>query len=72
MRWLRNPQNRVRASWVVFFSSVVAWPVTALTVARHEPQFILGLSWFAIIQSSVLLIATTDVRREQEGENGGS
>ena len=30
-------------------AAIVGWPLSALTVARQEPQFILGLSWLAII-----------------------
>lgn len=48
--------------------SVPAWPVTSLTVFRTEPQGVLGLSWFNLILTFLILVATTDVRREQEGE----
>lgn len=43
--------GRVRKciAWACFIGGLIGWPLTALTIARSEPQFILGLSWFAII-----------------------
>lgn len=58
--------TRVRAAWGVLIVSVVAWPVAALTVAREEPQFILGLSFLAIILTAADIISTQDVRKQQE------
>lgn len=66
--WLRNPQLRIRLAIVLLVVGVVGWPVTALTVARQEPQFVLGLSWLAIILTSLDVLATTDVRRTQDDE----
>lgn len=31
--------------------AVLGWPLSQLTVARHEPPFVLALSWLAIIVS---------------------
>jgi hypothetical protein len=64
--WLREPENRVRAAVALFVVSIVAWPITALTVFRDEPQGILGLSWFAIILTCVDIIITTDVRQNTD------
>jgi hypothetical protein len=36
----------------------VAWPVTALTTFRHEPQGILGLSFIALIIGGYNIVAT--------------
>lgn len=66
--WLRNPQLRIRLAIVLLVVGVVGWPVTALTVARQEPQFVLGLSWLAIILTSLDVLATTDVRRTQDDD----
>ena len=65
-----TPRWRVRAAWALLVVCLIAWPVTALTVAREEPQFILGLSWTALILTSLDIISTSDVRKEQEGEDG--
>lgn len=68
--WLREPGNRVHASWALLLFCLVAWPATALTIFRDEQQGILGLSWFSVIQSCVILIATTDVRKKEEERDG--
>lgn len=36
-------------AWVMLIGGVVMWPVSALTWAKDEPQFVLGLSFLAII-----------------------
>lgn len=61
-----RPAVRVKCAWGVFVVSALGWPVTAFTVFRDEPQGILGLSWFAIILTSLDIIVTADVRREQD------
>lgn len=61
-----RPQHRLRLAWLLFVGSIVGWPVSALTVARDEPQFILGLSWLAITLTALDVIFTADVRREQD------
>lgn len=53
---------RLWASWVLLIGSILGWPLSALTFARHEPQFILGLSWLAITLTAADLLSTTDVR----------
>lgn len=49
--------------------SLVAWPVTQLTVARDEPPF--TLSWFAITLTALDIWATTDVRASDADEPSG-
>lgn len=63
---MRDPSNRVRFAIILLAVCVVGWPLSALTLARDEPQFILGLSWFALILTALNIIATTDVRNEQD------
>jgi hypothetical protein len=58
----------VRAAWALLAVTLVAWPVTALTVFRQEPQGILGLSFLAIVVTCLDVLSTQDVRREQEGD----
>lgn len=38
---------RTIVAWVLLVGSMTGWPVSAVTVARDEPVFILGLSWLA-------------------------
>ncbi len=61
---------RTIGAWVLLVGSIVGWPVTALTVARSEPPFVLGLSWLAIILTSADLLSTSQVHEDQ-GKDGG-
>lgn len=63
--WLRRPQNRVKAAWWLFWGSIVAWPLTSLTIFASEPQGVLGLSWFAVMLNALNIVVTTDVRDNQ-------
>lgn len=65
---MRDPRVRIRLAWTLLCASVVGWPLSALTVASDEPQFVLGLSWLAITLTAMDILATTDVRREQEDD----
>jgi len=56
---------RTIVAWVLLVGSVIGWPVSAVTVARDEPAFILGLSWLAIIVSSAELLTASQVHEEQ-------
>lgn len=51
-------------AWVLLLGSLVGWPLSALTFAKDEPQFILGLSWLAITLTAADLLSTTDTRRQ--------
>ena len=66
-----SPRWRRRAALALVAITLVAWPISALTWAKDEPQFILGLSWLAITLTAVDVAATTDVRTEQDedGQN---
>lgn len=60
---------RTIAAWVLLLGSCVGWPVSALTVAKGEPPFVLGLSWLAIILTSADLLSTSQVH-EAQGNSG--
>lgn len=75
MKWLTQledafaripPRARRRAALLTVFITLIGWPVSALTWAHGEPQFVLGLSWLALTLTAVDVLATTDVRTEQE------
>jgi hypothetical protein len=68
--WIRDPRHRLRLAWGLLVCSLIGWPLSALTFAKDEPPFILGLSWLAITVSALDVVATVDVRRKQEGEDG--
>lgn len=61
-----SPRWRRRCAAVLVVGSAVGWPLSALTVARDEPQFVLGLSWFAITLTAADIWSTQDVRKEQD------
>lgn len=65
----RARRARVIAAWVLLVGSVIGWPVSALTVARGEPPFILGLSWLAIILAAAELLTSSQVHEEQGNNN---
>jgi hypothetical protein len=48
--------------------TLIGWPLSACTVAKEEPPFILGLSWLALSITALDVAATTDVRKEQEDD----
>lgn len=63
-----TPTVRRRIAAVMAIAATIAWPVTQLTVARDEPPFTLGLSWFAIVLTAVDIVASTDVRANQDDD----
>ena len=64
-----TPRLRKRAAGVLALVACIGWPVTQLTVARDEPPFVLGLSWFAIVLTAMDIWLTTDVRAEGTGDD---
>ena len=65
-----SPTWRRRAALGLIVVTLIGWPASCLTVAKDEPPFILALSWLAITLTAVDVALTTDVRKEQEGEDG--
>lgn len=61
-----DPRWRRRIAVVLVVVSLVGWPLSALTLARDEPQFVLALSWLAITLTAVDVAATTDVRVQED------
>lgn len=64
-----SPRLRKRAAGVLALTATIGWPVTQFTVARDEPPFTLGLSWFAIVLTALDIWLTTDVRAEGTGDD---
>jgi hypothetical protein len=56
----------VGLAWVLLIGSLIGWPLSALTWARDEPQFILGLSWMAITLTAMDLLKTSRAHRDAE------
>lgn len=55
-------------AWVLLVASLIGWPLSALTWARHEPQFILGLSWLAITLTAMDLLKNSRAHRDIKQE----
>lgn len=64
--WWRARPGRVRFALVLLVLSLVGWPVSAFTVARDEPQVVLGLSWMAISLTALDVLFTSQVREQQD------
>jgi hypothetical protein len=64
-----SPVIRKRIAGIMAITATIAWPVTQMTVARDEPPFTLGLSWFAIVLTALDIWLTTDVRVEEDDAN---
>lgn len=56
----------VALAWAFLLGSIVAWPLTQLTIARNEPPFTLGLSWLAIILTAADFLKTSRVHKDQD------
>lgn len=52
-------------AWTLLVGSLIGWPLSALTIAREEPQFILGLSWLAITLTAMDFLKSSRVHRDQ-------
>lgn len=61
---------RMRGAWCLLVVSLVGWPLSAFTLARHEPQFVLGLSWLAITLTALDILGTQQVNKDVQ--NGDS
>ena len=59
-----SPQTRRRWALAVLIVSVVAWPTSQFTVSRDVDPVLLGISWGAIILTSIDVLFTSDVRKE--------
>lgn len=66
---MSNVRARIIGAWVLLIASIIGWPVSALTFAKDEPQFILGLSWLAITLTALDILGTQDVREQHEDDN---
>jgi hypothetical protein len=62
-----TPVRRARTviAWLLLGGGLIGWPLSAFTLASNEPQFVLGLSWAAIIIEAANLLTTSQVHEEQ-------
>jgi ribose/xylose/arabinose/galactoside ABC-type transport system permease subunit len=59
---------RVALAWALLVGACIGWPLSAFTWASDEPQFILGLSWLAIILSAAELLTSSQIHEENSEE----
>lgn len=59
----------VRASWIIVAISILAWPVTSLTVWKDSDQGILALSWIAVIYSALSFAVSAEVKKDVDEQN---
>jgi hypothetical protein len=57
-RSLFEARAQIVVGATLFLGSCAGWPTTAVTVFKHEPQGILGLSWGAMILAGYNILAT--------------
>jgi len=61
---------RLYFAWVLLIGSLIGWALSlAKIIAPNEPQFVLSLSWLAIVLTAIGIIETCDVRRQQEDDD---
>jgi hypothetical protein len=60
------PQLRRKVALIILIASLVGWPLSAVTIARHEPPVVLAISWLAITLTCLDVLCTTDVRVQDE------
>lgn len=58
----------VSLAWLLLVGSLIGWPLSALTFAKSEPPFILGLSWLAITLTALDLLKTSRVHQDQDDD----
>jgi hypothetical protein len=64
--WWVHSSGRVRFAVVLLASTVVGWPLSALTFARTEPPVVLALSWIAISLTAIDILLTATVSQKQD------
>lgn len=67
VRKLRDPQTRFWGAIILFFITILAGLHSIIFVAQSlYDKILIGISWGAISLTAVDIIATTDVRKEEE------
>jgi hypothetical protein len=60
--------SRVRlvGAWTLLITSLLCWPISAVTWAKGEPQTVLGLSFLALTLTAVDILTSVTVRNKQD------
>jgi hypothetical protein len=63
---------RLVLAWTLLIGADSGQPMTAMTIARGEPQFILGLSWMALMLEGFNGVQiASDRKKEDRYKTGG-
>lgn len=66
MNQLFSPRAQLIIGWGLLLVSLVGWPASAVTLAREEPPFILGLSWGALFLNAWGIIVSCQINKDVE------
>jgi hypothetical protein len=67
---LFSPRAQLIIGWVLLIGSVIAWPLSQLTVAQGEPPFVLGLSWLAVVLNAWGIIVACQINKDVDDVEG--
>jgi len=66
MNALFSPRAQLIIGWALLVIGFIGWPLSAFTLAKQEPPFILGLSWGAIILTAWGIIVACQINQDVE------
>lgn len=58
----------IRAGWSLLLASIIGWPLSALTFAKHEPATVLALSWIAIILTAGTMLIEAYLKKSVDDD----
>lgn len=67
MKWLKDPNNRVKGAWALFFLSLALGTYCTIWISQTPfERVLMAISWGAITITCLDVIATTDVRANEK------
>lgn len=74
---MRSPHARRRLAIALLTGTLIGWPSTHVLIVLTQPpesswvfHLLLALSWLALTLTALDILATTDVRVQEEEEGG--
>lgn len=58
-----TPKHRKSFAKILLVICLIGWPLSASTIFKDEPQGILGLSWLALILTSIDILFTSSIEK---------
>jgi uncharacterized membrane protein YfcA len=56
----------VALAWILLIGSLIGWPLSLIWWAKHEPPFVLSLSWLALVFTAWDIVKTSRVHKDAE------